>query len=103
MISDVTFKMTGGDEAKGEEERRPKGSSEMSPTLICISINIPPLLPTAHDHQQDILLRPFLTDTEKSYILLLAPSHQKIRKILCVKMPKIGVKTLKIIAPATQK
>ena len=68
MISDVTFKMTSGDEAKGEEERRPKGSSEMSPTLICISINIPPLLPTAHDHQQDILLRPFLTDTEKAYI-----------------------------------
>ena len=92
MISGVTFKMTGGDEAKGEEERRPKGSSEMSPTLIRLSINIPPLLLTAaNDHQQDILLRPFLTDTEKSYILLLAPSHQKIRKILCVKMPKIGV------------
>ena len=70
-ISSVTFKMTGGDEAKGEEERRPKGSSEMSPTLIRLSINIQPLLPTAaNNHQQDILLRPFLTDTEKAYILL---------------------------------
>ena len=94
-ISDVTFKMTGGDEAKGEEERRPKGSSEMSPTLIRLSINIQPLLPTAaNDHQQDILLRPFLTDTEKAtYYYILAPSHQKIRKIPCIELPKIGVKT----------